>query len=129
MVDRAANPATYVPFTGILEGINDRANAEGALNLINEAALDPYIFTRESFLQYRQNLINDGNSDRSYDPDFDEVIEDSAELDADNSDAVKPVVDTASISDDGIRPASKPTDKETVRSSAFDNMVQASTAR
>jgi len=60
IVDRAANPGTYVPGTGVLEGINDRANAEGALNFIDEAALDPYVFTRESFLQYRNNLINDG---------------------------------------------------------------------
>lgn len=61
--DKAANPGTYLPGTGIIEGINERANAEGALNFINEAALDPYVFTRESFLQYRTNLINDGKAD------------------------------------------------------------------
>lgn len=60
IVDRAANPSTYVIGTGVIEGINDRANAESALNFIDEAALDPYVFTRESFLQYRNNLINDG---------------------------------------------------------------------
>lgn len=70
IVDKAANPGTYVPGTGIVEGINDRANAEGALNFIDEAALDPYVFTRESFLQYRQNLVNDGKGDAtSYDLD------------------------------------------------------------
>lgn len=63
VVDKAANPGTYVPGTGVLEGINDRAKAEGALNFIDEAALDPYVFTRESFLQYRTNLINDGKAD------------------------------------------------------------------
>ncbi len=63
IVDKAANPGTYVPGTGVLEGINDRANAEGALNFIDEAALDPYVFTRESFLQYRNNLINDGKAE------------------------------------------------------------------
>lgn len=67
IVDKAANPGTYVPGTGILEGINDRANAQGALNFINEAALDPYVFTRESFLQYRRHLINDGKTDYSGD--------------------------------------------------------------
>jgi phospholipid-binding lipoprotein MlaA len=78
ILDRAANPGTYVPGTGILEGINDRANAEGALNFIDEAALDPYVFTRESFLQYRTNLINDGKSDSSsYDLDLDAALEDS----------------------------------------------------
>ncbi|WP_367154971.1 VacJ family lipoprotein [Methylomonas sp. HYX-M1] len=65
IVDKAANPGTYVPGTGIIEGINERANAEGALNFIDEAALDPYVFTRESFLQYRKHLINDGEADAS----------------------------------------------------------------
>ena len=63
IIDRAANPSTYVIGTGVLEGINDRANAESALNFIDEAALDPYVFTRESFLQYRNNLINDGKTE------------------------------------------------------------------
>lgn len=120
IVDKAANPGTYVPFTGIIEGINDRANAQGALNFINEAALDPYVFTRESFLQYRQNLINDGKSDSSsYDEDLDNVIEDSADPEADKSNAVKPTADTTSKTDDGIQSAIKFAD-----SAAFDNMVQ-----
>lgn len=63
--DRAANPGSYVPFVGVLESINERAKAEGAVNFINEAALDPYVFTRESFLQYRRNLIKDGKTDAS----------------------------------------------------------------
>lgn len=81
VVDKAVNPGTYVPGTGIVEGINDRANAEGALNFIDEAALDPYVFTRESFLQYRNNLINDGKTDASnYDDlDVDAAINDTAE--------------------------------------------------
>lgn len=79
VVDKAANPGTYIPGSGIVEGINDRANAEGALNFIDEAALDPYVFTRESFLQYRKNLINDGKSDTSsYDLDVDAAIDDVA---------------------------------------------------
>ncbi len=121
IVDKAANPGTYVPFTGIIEGINDRANAQGALNFINEAALDPYVFTRESFLQYRQNLINDGKIDSSsYDEDLDDIIEGSADLEADNPNDVKPTADTTSKIDDGIKSA----DSAAVRSSAFDNMVQ-----
>ncbi|MGY6278264.1 MlaA family lipoprotein [Methylomonas sp. MgM2] len=76
--DRAANPSTYVPGTGIIEGINDRANAEGALNFIDEAALDPYVFTRESFLQYRNNLINDGKSEaESLDFDVEAAFDDA----------------------------------------------------
>ncbi|MGR9116688.1 MAG: MlaA family lipoprotein [Gammaproteobacteria bacterium] len=75
IVDKAANPGTYVPGTGIIEGINERANADGALKFIDEAALDPYVFTRESFLQYRNNLINDGKVDSSnYDLDLEEAL-------------------------------------------------------
>ena len=75
ILDRAANPGTYVMGTGIVEGINERANAESALNFIDEAALDPYVFTRESFLQYRQNLANDGKADvDSFDLDIDEAL-------------------------------------------------------
>lgn len=79
--DKAANPGTYVPGTGIIEGINERANAEGALNFIDEAALDPYVFTRESFLQYRNNLINDGKADvDSFELDVDEAMDADAQV-------------------------------------------------
>nr|HIL76579.1 VacJ family lipoprotein [Rhodospirillales bacterium] len=62
--DTAANPATYVGVpVQLLQMLNARANAEGALQFIDEAALDPYIFTRESFLQHRNYLITDGNSE------------------------------------------------------------------
>ena len=74
--DKAANPGTYVPGSGIVEGISDRANAQGALNFIDEAALDPYVFMRESFLQYREGLVKDGKSDASsYDLDIDAAID------------------------------------------------------
>ncbi len=78
ILDKAANPGTYLPGTGVLEGISDRANAEGALNFINEAAMDPYVFMRESFLQYRTNQINDGKIDvNSYELDLDEAIDET----------------------------------------------------
>lgn len=122
IVDRAANPGTYVPFTGILEGISDRANAEGALNFINEAALDPYVFTRESFLQYRQNLINDGKTDhRSYDEDLDVAIEGDADLNSNSTIAVMPAGGTAD-KQEGL--SGKPAEKEALRGSIFDHMVQ-----
>ncbi|MEQ1484060.1 VacJ family lipoprotein [Methyloglobulus sp.] len=68
--DAAANPATYVsPVVPIqaLSLINTRANAEGALKFIDEASLDPYVFTRESFLQWRNHLATDGKSETSSD--------------------------------------------------------------
>lgn len=59
--DTAANPSTYVGApVQLLSLLNARANAEGSLKFIDEAALDPYLFTRESFLQWRQNLASDG---------------------------------------------------------------------
>lgn len=66
--DTAANPATYVGLPiQVVSMLNTRANAEGALKFIDEAALDPYVFTRESFLQWRNNLINDGKVEMSSD--------------------------------------------------------------
>ena len=86
-VDMATNPVNY---TGIplglpvqaLSVVNTRANAEGALRFIDEAALDPYIFTRESYLQWRNHLATDGADDASYDvtADFeDELFDDEEE--------------------------------------------------
>lgn len=62
--DTAANPVNYVGIPAqAISLINTRANAEGALKFIDEAALDPYVFTRESFLQWRTNLATDGKSE------------------------------------------------------------------
>jgi len=59
--DTAANPVAYVGApVQLLSLLNTRANAEGALRFIDEAALDSYVFTREAFLQWRQNLARDG---------------------------------------------------------------------
>jgi phospholipid-binding lipoprotein MlaA len=60
--DAAMNPATYIPIPiRSIELLNLRANATGMFKLIDEGALDPYLFIRESFLQSRQYLISDGN--------------------------------------------------------------------
>jgi len=80
--DAAANPATYIGApVQLLQMLNARANADGELNFIEEAALDPYVFTRESFLQYRNNLISDGKLENTddlleLDDEFDEFDED-----------------------------------------------------
>lgn len=77
--DTAANPASYVGLPiQLISLLNTRANAEGALKFIDEAALDPYVFTRESFLQWRNNLATDGKSETSLDLD-DELGEGGAE--------------------------------------------------
>ena len=77
--DTAANPTSYVGLpVQLISLLNTRANAEGALKFIDEAALDPYVFTRESFLQWRNNLATDGKSESSLDLD-DELGEDGAD--------------------------------------------------
>lgn len=77
-LDAAANPASYASFGAyyasapvqFIAALNARANAEGALKFINEAALDKYVFTRESFLQWRKNLENDGKVSAALDDDL-----------------------------------------------------------
>ncbi|MFZ4502375.1 MAG: MlaA family lipoprotein [Methylovulum sp.] len=77
MFDTATNPTSYIgaPIQ-LLSILNARANAEGALKFIDEAALDPYLFTRESFLQWRRNLSSDGQENQSLD--LDEELDESA---------------------------------------------------
>jgi phospholipid-binding lipoprotein MlaA len=71
--DTAANPTSYVGWpVQLIYMLNTRANAEGALKFIDEASLDPYVFTRESFLQWRHNLATDGKFEVSLD--FDDAL-------------------------------------------------------
>lgn len=44
-----------------VKDVDIRANLLKAENILNEAALDPYSFIRETYLQHRQNLVYDGN--------------------------------------------------------------------
>ena len=60
------NPITYA--TGVilfplaaLNVINKRANLLEATRIRDEAAVDPYVFTREAYLQQRDYLIHDGS--------------------------------------------------------------------
>ena len=74
--DAAANPATYIPIPiRSLEMLNMRANAEGTLKVIDEGALDPYLFTRESFLQSRKHLVTDGQAELEDDLDIDALVD------------------------------------------------------
>jgi phospholipid-binding lipoprotein MlaA len=91
--DTAANPATYVGLpVQLVSMLNSRANAEGALKFIDEAALDPYVFTRESFLQWRQSLATDGKSEAANDlADFEEELDDATK----STEAAKPQSDAS----------------------------------
>ncbi len=80
LFDTVANPGTYVAaplrVLQVLQVINARAKVDSEVGFVKEAALDPYVFTRESFLQYRDNLIADGKLENDdlldLDDDFDE---------------------------------------------------------
>jgi phospholipid-binding lipoprotein MlaA len=58
-----AAPIVAIPL-GILQVIDLRARNAGFVRFRDEAALDPYVFTRESYLQHRQYEIYDGNPPR-----------------------------------------------------------------
>ena len=79
VVSSLVNPLSYIDNTGVragltaLDGVDTRARASGAFAFINEAALDPYIFTREAYLQRRIFLIYDGNPPK---PKFFDDLED-----------------------------------------------------
>jgi len=96
--DTAANPSTY--FFGapiqVVSVLNTRANAEGSIKFINEAALDPYVFTRESFLQWRKSLATDGRSEDNMD--LDDVIEDNQPVDSDKVSFINEAKQFAKIS-------------------------------
>ncbi len=60
------NPITYISSAVLwpvsaLNLINKRANLLEATNIRDEAAIDPYSFTREAYLQQREYLIHDGS--------------------------------------------------------------------
>jgi phospholipid-binding lipoprotein MlaA len=60
-----------------LEVIDTRASLLGATNVLGEAALDPYIFVRDAYLQRRQGLVYDGSP-----PKTEEDLEDEEEPEA-----------------------------------------------
>ena len=82
------NPLTYVtgtvlfPLTAI-NIINKRANLLEETNIRDEAAVDPYVFTREAYLQQRKFLIHDGNPPvEGYDDIFDDGTGEGSEGDS-----------------------------------------------
>ncbi|WP_198328464.1 MlaA family lipoprotein [Methylovulum psychrotolerans] len=82
ILDAALTPTSYTAYpvqVAVASLINTRSNAEGALKFIDEAALDPYVFTRESYLQWRESLASDGKNTQGTDLD--------AELDANDAEA------------------------------------------
>lgn len=74
-VDMQGNPISYVDDTGaqigiyVLRAVNARASLLRAGNVLDEAALDKYSFTRDVYLQVRRGEVFDGNApDSAADP-------------------------------------------------------------
>lgn len=65
-----ASGLVLLPVTA-LNAVNTRANLLEASSLRDEAAIDPYVFTREAFLQQREYLVYDGNPPAS---EFDDIF-------------------------------------------------------
>jgi len=53
--------------------VDKRASLLDAGNMLNQAAIDKYTFTRDAYLQYRRNQVYDGNP-----PDEDDIVDPSA---------------------------------------------------
>ncbi|HFD79372.1 MAG TPA: VacJ family lipoprotein, partial [Gammaproteobacteria bacterium] len=62
-----------------LRYIDLRAQLLGATRVVDEAALDPYAFVRDAYLQRRRNLVYDGNPPP--DPRYDFIPDDSTDAD------------------------------------------------
>jgi phospholipid-binding lipoprotein MlaA len=61
--------------------IDVRAGAEAALRVVEETALDPYVFVRNAYLQRRNFLIWDGN------PPVEDLLDDLDDIDAEEAGA------------------------------------------
>ncbi|MBU6467920.1 MAG: VacJ family lipoprotein [Betaproteobacteria bacterium] len=61
--------STHLTEIGALEVVNTRAGLLAASNVLQTAALDPYTFVRDAYLQRRRNLIYDGHPPRSKEDD------------------------------------------------------------
>jgi len=72
--------AATVPIS-VLAAVDLRSRASNAIRFVNESALDPYVFTREAWVQHRTFLIYDGNPPET---DFEDDFGDD-ELDSGNA--------------------------------------------
>ena len=69
-----SNPVA-IPIT-VLGLVDRRARVSDAVNFRDEAAVEPYLFTREAYLQRRKFLIHDGNPPVENDEFLDEIFDD-----------------------------------------------------
>jgi phospholipid-binding lipoprotein MlaA len=72
------DPAIKIPLV-VMGAVDERTRVTSAMNVRDQAAIDPYIFTREAYIQRRTYLIHDG--DPPLDDMFEEDWEDEEEED------------------------------------------------
>lgn len=79
MAEVSPDYATYWSAVAV-DAVDTRAGLLGASRLLEQAALDPYVFTREAYLQHRRNLVYDGKPPPPdfdiFDEEFDDEFED-----------------------------------------------------
>lgn len=74
--DWYTQPVAYIDRTStrwaftLTYAVDKRADLLGASRVMEEAALDPYNFTRDAYLQRRENLVYDGNPPEREDEDY-----------------------------------------------------------
>ncbi|HKK06169.1 MAG TPA: VacJ family lipoprotein [Gammaproteobacteria bacterium] len=79
--DSYANPLWDVRSTNTkwglvaLRAVDTRASLLKASRVLQQAALDPYVFVRDAYLQRRRSLVYDGNPPREKFEDFDDDFE------------------------------------------------------
>lgn len=76
VVDWFTDPVTYVEDDTVrwslrgLDLVDTRADLLNASRVVDEAALDPYAFVRDAYLQRRLNEVHDGNPPEEEEPAF-----------------------------------------------------------
>ncbi|CAK0744490.1 phospholipid-binding lipoprotein MlaA [Gammaproteobacteria bacterium] len=74
VTDYPLDPTYQINSTGVrnsvvaLRVVDTRTNLLGAGRVLNEAALDRYLFLRDAYLQRRESLVHDGKSSKSKSP-------------------------------------------------------------
>jgi phospholipid-binding lipoprotein MlaA len=100
--DIYAWPPTYIKSEGtrnIVVGVRYvtlRADLLEATRILETAALDPYEFVRDAYLQRRRNLVYDGKPP----PDEDDVEDDTKPKPAPDKDGAKPAAPAPAATDD-----------------------------
>lgn len=88
IVDAASSPVSYAIWPiQILDLLNKRSSAEQSLKFIDEAAVDPYIFMRASYIQWRDFQITEGENaaenillDDSFDEEDLDLLDDDLDI-------------------------------------------------